>query len=131
MKRPLNFRIWMSAEGAFRYWTPLSLGAVIDWDASQKLTDNGNGEVHVDSRYEAEDSEQWTGLSDDTDLDIYEGDLLRAPLSIMGGPDIDWTGQVIWDNAFARFVAKSERGDCRELPLARCEVVGNIHEVKP
>lgn len=73
--------------------------------------------------------ERSTGLRDQKGALIYENDILRGTLPVMGGPDIEWHGTVMWDEERARFVAVGKAGDMRALPLlGGCEVVGNVHE---
>ncbi len=76
--------------------------------------------MNVTDRYYIE---EFTGLTDKNGKDVYEGDILREPVSPVGGADggylyknraIKWDGAGGGYNLFA--------------PQAASEVIGNIHE---
>lgn len=121
----------------FRVWHPVWMRYVQerDFDDGCGLTLDGRFGYASQSSFgptERVDQcvvEESTGLCDQKGALIYENDILRGSLPVMGGPDIEWRGSVMWDDERARFVAVDKAGDMRELPLlGGSEVCGNVHE---
>ena len=71
---------------------------------------------------------QFTGLLDDNEKEIYEGDII----SIAENEDMSFSGgEVVFDTDLSAFVIYNNNGSWRYLNSLRfMQVVGNIHENK-
>lgn len=72
-----RFRIWDPVDQSYDHVTFHSFENLIDWAASQKRTDDGNGELDVKGHdLTGRIIEQWTGTTDKAGTPIFEGDIV-------------------------------------------------------
>lgn len=141
-QREIKFRVWeKNPDGTWDCW-PWGLeddfDGFVDWDKSQKETDANNHCVEV--VYRSIDDmifEQYTGLKDKNDREIYEGDIIKSsgvPLGVGGDAYHDVYAVVVPDKSTGGFCADrgiyGMRQECDARHFWRCEVVGNIHQNK-
>lgn len=151
-----RFRIWDPECEEYDKVSFHSFEALIDWTASQKRTDNGNGELDVKGVHLGQRAiEQCTMAKDIRGALIWEGDIVRevwvrfVDNDIIGGPLVETVGSVgtvVYTTGAdcsiaAAFVVRFEAAPngavaTGSLGVARWtdgthrwwEVVGNIHE---
>ena len=88
------------------------------------IVDNTNGRNNDVTGVEVvpETVGQYTGLTDDNGVKIFEGDIVK----IEGG---DW--RIGYSNALAKFLAFNSWGIRRNIPIySEREVIGNIHDTR-
>ena len=69
---------------------------------------------------------QYTGSTDKNGTKIFEDDIVKGKVHLIGGYRIR-SLQVVYDSTVARFVLKDEYDDLKNIPGV-CEVVGNIYD---
>lgn len=120
MQDRFKFRFWYFNEVEEKW--KLRFCDLMSVDGTCLPFNNGEGGAYTDWEHEFI-CEQCTGLKDKNGKLIYEGDILK-----------DWintTFIIVFDEEYAQFVAKDERGwfsDIRRGELDDCEIIGNIHE---
>ena len=85
----------------------------------QRFIMTGGHNIEVDP----ESVGQFTGLSDENDVKIFEGDIIKATFT-------GKTMAVAWDSCFAAFTIKNsrERYGLPKYGAMSYEVIGNIHD---
>jgi hypothetical protein len=96
------------------------------WDKSQKhMAYQGTPDLETLQsfihHYGDEILMQFTGLTDSTGRDIYEGDFVQHDAW-------DYPFEVIFDNSKARFVLKLKTGLTQFIDNDRLIIIGNIYE---
>jgi hypothetical protein len=80
-----------------------------------------NGHLYYGNAKDDDVLEQYTGIKDSNDNEIYEGDILIT--------DTGAICEVIFDEQFVTFDIKtSRRLDYKDFIKGDCKVIGNIHE---
>ena len=128
-----RFRIWNAIKREYDHVSFHSFEDLIDWTASQRLTDAANGELDIKAKHLGlRRIEQWTGLRDDKGVYIYEGDIVAGTDS--NGwecPPDHYRVVVEWDNDQLKWIVRDpwsretfDLGDYGPLDL----VIGNVIE---
>jgi uncharacterized phage protein (TIGR01671 family) len=109
MNRKFKFRVWDKVDKEFK--------AFMDGDFV-------SGQIYTPHPSEEFVIQQWTGLLDKNEVEIYEGDIIS-----FGSTDIDDLFEVVWENTESRFVLESNGGlGCWLLDVCDREIIGNIFE---
>ena len=108
MSREIKFRSWNEEEKVFYYFFK---GLVFDCPIKIKEYNHVGGNNFY--KFNWDNAEQFTGLTDKNGKEIYEGDKLLVLYNYIGV-------QVVEFNQGSFNVSKYN--------LERCEVIGNIHE---
>ena len=115
--RDIKFRVWSnelnemlpSSQCTFRY-----KDGKIDRVDSTLFSSSGTLQNYI--------IEQYTGLKDKNDVEIYEGDLVKIYAT-----NETWVGEVFFEDG--AFVAHRKRWfELYTFPMEMFEVIGNVHE---
>jgi len=109
------------------HWGGHKEGDIVTFYMNLNNDSNGLAKFSIDERWQIVTCDEWTGLKDKNEIDIYEGDILESEDRIV---KITWHEQAgQWDSDFIKYTKDPCTNGLSNYDFKyKAEVIGNIHE---